>query len=105
MPELPEVETVVRGLRPHLEGRTLQRVEQNCESLRFPLPEGFAQRLSGRRVLSISRRAKYMLLHLDRESPLDEVRVGQGLVRGPHHPTGDSPCELLCYIHWLCAGQ
>ena len=70
MPELPEVETVVRGLRPRLEGRRLQRVEQNCESLRFPLPPAFATRLSGRRVLSISRRAKYMLFHLDREEVL-----------------------------------
>ena len=65
MPELPEVETVVRGLRPKLEGRRLQRVEQRRPDLRFPLPQGFAQRLTGRRVDRIQRRAKYMLLHLD----------------------------------------
>ena len=65
MPELPEVETIVRGLRPKLEGRVLVRVEQRCPALRFPLPEGFARRLEGRRVERIDRRAKYILVHLD----------------------------------------
>jgi formamidopyrimidine-DNA glycosylase len=65
MPELPEVETVVRGLRPHLEGRRLLRVEQRRAGLRFPFPENFAARLEGRRVDRIRRRAKYILMHLD----------------------------------------
>ena len=65
MPELPEVETVVRGLRPKLEGHRLKRVEQRRPDLRFPLPENFAGRLTGRRVERIVRRAKYMVLHLD----------------------------------------
>ncbi len=65
MPELPEVETVVRGLRPHLEGRRLVRVEQRRAGLRIPFPENFVQRLEGRRVDRIRRRAKYILMHLD----------------------------------------
>lgn len=65
MPELPEVETVVRGLRPHLEGRRLVRVVQRRADLRFPLPPRFAERLTGRRVLGLGRRGKYMLVHLD----------------------------------------
>ena len=65
MPELPEVETVVRGLRPRLEGRRLARVEQRRPDLRFPFPKNFVRRLTGRRVERITRRAKYMLLHLD----------------------------------------
>ena len=65
MPELPEVETVVRGLRPRLEGRRLVRVEQRRADLRFPLPEGFASRLRGRTVRHIGRRAKYILIYLD----------------------------------------
>ena len=65
MPELPEVETVVRGLRPPLEGKRLLEVEQHCKSLRFPLPEDFPRRLTGRRVERIRRRAKYILLELD----------------------------------------
>ena len=65
MPELPEVETVVRGLRPRLEGRRLVRVEQHRADLRFPLPENFAARLRGRIVRRIGRRAKYIVVHLD----------------------------------------
>jgi formamidopyrimidine-DNA glycosylase len=66
MPELPEVETIVRGLRPRLEGRRLARVVQRRDDLRFPLPARFAERLTGRRVETIGRRAKYILVHLDR---------------------------------------
>jgi formamidopyrimidine-DNA glycosylase len=62
MPELPEVETVVRGLRPAMEGARIARVELNRPDLRFPLPERFAERLAGRRILSLGRRAKYMTL-------------------------------------------
>lgn len=70
MPELPEVETIVRGLRPHLEGRRLARVVQRRTDLRFPLPENFAARLEGRRVLGIDRRAKYILVRLEGEETL-----------------------------------
>ena len=65
MPELPEVETVCRGLAARLEGRRLLRVVLRRPDLRFPLPRGFARRLAGRRVTRIARRAKYILVHLD----------------------------------------
>ena len=65
MPELPEVETVVRGLRPALEGRRLVKVEQRRLDLRFPLPENFADRLEGRTVQGLRRRAKYIVASLD----------------------------------------
>lgn len=65
MPELPEVETVARGLRPVLEGRRLVRVHQRRPDLRWPLPAGFAARLEGRRVVGLRRRAKYLLADLD----------------------------------------
>lgn len=65
MPELPEVETVCRGLAPHLEGRVLVRVVQRRPDLRFPFPPGFCERLTGRRVTAVRRRAKYILVHLD----------------------------------------
>jgi formamidopyrimidine-DNA glycosylase len=70
MPELPEVETVRSGLEPVLRGRRFVRVEQRRPDLRFPLPERFAERLTGRRVLSLGRRAKYILVHLDRDEVL-----------------------------------
>jgi formamidopyrimidine-DNA glycosylase len=65
MPELPEVETVRRGLAPVLEGRVLARVEQRRPDLRWPLPDRFAERLTGRRVESLARRSKFILAGLD----------------------------------------
>jgi formamidopyrimidine-DNA glycosylase len=66
MPELPEVETVRRGLAPVLEGARLARVQQHRPDLRFPFPEGFVQRLTGARIERLDRRAKYLLARLDR---------------------------------------
>ncbi|MDP1629858.1 MAG: bifunctional DNA-formamidopyrimidine glycosylase/DNA-(apurinic or apyrimidinic site) lyase [Caulobacter sp.] len=66
MPELPEVETVRRGLAPTLEGARLSRVEQRRPDLRFPFPDGFVQRLTGARIETLERRAKYLLARLDR---------------------------------------
>lgn len=65
MPELPEVETTRRGLATALLGRRLARVEVRERRLRFPVPIGFVQHLTGRRVEAIDRRAKYMLFRLD----------------------------------------
>lgn len=65
MPELPEVETVRRGLQPVMEGATILAVEQRRPDLRFPFPERFAERLTGRRIEALERRAKYLILHLD----------------------------------------
>ncbi|HET7408659.1 MAG TPA: bifunctional DNA-formamidopyrimidine glycosylase/DNA-(apurinic or apyrimidinic site) lyase [Paracoccaceae bacterium] len=65
MPELPEVETVRRGLEPVLSGRVLARVEQRRPDLRWPLPERFAERLTGRRVDGVGRRSKWLLVGLD----------------------------------------
>ena len=61
MPELPEVETVMRGLKPALEGRRIARVTLRRVGLRFPFPNDFASRLTGRRMLGLRRRAKYIL--------------------------------------------
>ncbi|MEQ1753972.1 MAG: bifunctional DNA-formamidopyrimidine glycosylase/DNA-(apurinic or apyrimidinic site) lyase [Micropepsaceae bacterium] len=65
MPELPEVETVRQGLLPVFEGRRFKRVIARRRDLRFPLPEKFAERLTGRSVKKLTRRAKYILAHLD----------------------------------------
>jgi formamidopyrimidine-DNA glycosylase len=65
MPELPEVETVARGLAQVWDGRCFVSVETRRAGLRIPFPQGFAQRLTGRRVESVGRRAKYLLVRLD----------------------------------------
>ena len=65
MPELPEVETVRRGLAPTLVGARFTRVEQRRPDLRFAFPDDFVARLTGARVLSLDRRGKYILAPLD----------------------------------------
>lgn len=70
MPELPEVETVRRGLAPVMEGATIVAVEQRRPDLRFSFPEDFASRLQGRRIVSVGRRAKFLVIHLDRDPVL-----------------------------------
>jgi formamidopyrimidine-DNA glycosylase len=65
MPELPEVETVCRGLAKTLEGRKIVNVTVRRRDLRVPLPKNFEQVLRGRKIHRITRRAKYILMHLD----------------------------------------
>jgi len=65
MPELPEVETVRRGLEPALENRRVKAVTLNRPDLRFPFPAGLAETLSGKRIIALRRRAKYTLSELD----------------------------------------
>jgi formamidopyrimidine-DNA glycosylase len=100
VPELPEVETVRRGLAPVMEGRRLARVIQNRADLRWPLPERFAARLTGRRVERLGRRSKYLLAALDGAETLI-VHLGmsgrmlvEGAVVGEHvHVHGRIPAH------------
>lgn len=64
MPELPEVETVRRGLEPWLVGARIDKVVLNRPNLRFPFPEGLAAALEGNSIVSVGRRAKYLLITL-----------------------------------------
>jgi formamidopyrimidine-DNA glycosylase len=64
MPELPEVETVRRGLEPAMVGARFTKVTQRRPDLRFPFPERFSQRLEGQEVTALGRRAKYLLADL-----------------------------------------
>ncbi len=66
MPELPEVETTVRGLARYLEGERITRVSVNRPDLRRPFPPGLVQALTGAKVTKLGRRAKYGLIHTDR---------------------------------------
>jgi formamidopyrimidine-DNA glycosylase len=65
MPELPEVETVRRGLEPVMENAMIRAVHIGRPDLRFPFPQHFAERLAGRRIAGLGRRAKYLIVHLD----------------------------------------
>lgn len=102
MPELPEVETVRRGLAPAMEGARIEQLALTRTDLRFPLPEDFAARLEGRRILALGRRAKYLLADLDDGQTLamhlgmsGSFRVEEGhggLAPGLfHHPRSKDP--------------
>src|ERR1700761_3143227 len=64
MPELPEVETVRRGLEQAMQGQRLVKVDVRRGDLRWPLPKDFARRLKGKTVTGLGRRAKYLLVDL-----------------------------------------
>lgn len=93
MPELPEVETVRRGLLPVMEGDVISNAQVNRPDLRFPLPERMAERLNGQRVLALRRRSKYILADLSSSETL-LIHLGMsgrmlisGAVLGEfHHP-------------------
>lgn len=70
MPELPEVETVRRGLQPHLEGQRIARAEMRRPDLRWPMPPDLVQVLTGAKVTALRRRSKYLLADLDRGGTL-----------------------------------
>ncbi|MEK9892658.1 MAG: bifunctional DNA-formamidopyrimidine glycosylase/DNA-(apurinic or apyrimidinic site) lyase [Pseudomonadales bacterium] len=66
MPELPEVETTRRGIEPHVKGRKIRQLLVRDHRLRWPVDAGIPQSVSGQSVISVSRRAKYLLLELDK---------------------------------------
>ena len=93
MPELPEVETVRSGIAPVMEGQVIARAEVNRPDLRWPFPPDMGARLTGRRVLGLRRRSKYILADLDsNETLLIHLGMsGRMLVSGQtigdfHHP-------------------
>jgi len=100
MPELPEVETTVRGLASYLDGARIERVQLNRPDMRFPFPEGLVQALTGATVTGLGRRAKYGLVHTDRGTtlvfhlgmsgrwridPSDEARHDHLVIETPGH--------------------
>ncbi|OBQ67876.1 bifunctional DNA-formamidopyrimidine glycosylase/DNA-(apurinic or apyrimidinic site) lyase [Mesorhizobium erdmanii] len=91
MPELPEVETVRRGLQPVLEGARLARVEARRPDLRFPFPERFSERLTGRTITALGRRAKYLTMHVQ-DGPVLICHLGMsGSFRIETDDGGDTP--------------
>lgn len=101
MPELPEVETVRRGLEGALVGAAFVRVEQRRQDLRFPFPERFAERLQGRRVAALDRRAKYILARLD---GADVLAMHLGMTGRFTVENGADDARLGDFVHDLRPG-
>ena len=96
MPELPEVETVMRGLQQRLEGRIIVRATAHRPDLRWPLPEGLQKRLTGARVTGFRRRGKYILMRLsDGDSVLLHLGMSGRMVLTPLRPNLPTPHEHL----------
>ncbi len=92
MPELPEVETVRRGLAPAMEGARFVKVEVRRGDLRWPLPKDFAKRLQGQKVEGLGRRAKYLMADLSSGEVLlmhlgmsGSFRIGEGVRPGVYY--------------------
>ena len=68
MPELPEVETVIRGIRTRLLNQTINKCELSSKKLRYPLTRNFKKSILFTKVINISRRAKYILINLKQSS-------------------------------------
>ena len=95
MPELPEVETVRRGLEQAMQGERLIEVDVRRGDLRWPLPKDFARRLKGKTVIGLGRRAKYLLVDL---SSNDVLIMHLGM-SGSFHVLKDNPKQLGRYHH------
>jgi formamidopyrimidine-DNA glycosylase len=121
MPELPEVETVRRGLQPAMEGSRILRLELRRKDLRFPFQPDFSGRLQGRTVTSLGRRAKYLLADLDSGDVLlmhlgmsGSFRVVSDAVAGDennvmpgafHHPRSDERAHDHVVFHMSSGPQ
>jgi len=93
MPELPEVETVRRGLAPVMEGILIEKAQVNRPDLRWPFPDNMAERLTGKRVLALRRRSKYILADIDSGETLlihlgmsGRMTISGHTVGAFHHP-------------------
>jgi formamidopyrimidine-DNA glycosylase len=96
MPELPEVETVMRGLQARLEGHRIVHAIAHRPDLRWPLPGNLAQRLTGARVTGFRRRAKYILMRLDGgDSVLLHLGMSGRMVISHERPNSLTPHEHL----------
>jgi len=93
MPELPEVETVCRGLAPVMEGRKFSKVTLNRKDLRFPFPDKFKNRLEGNQLVGLKRRAKFLMGELSTGDTLimHLGMSGRFTIEASSWPADDSP--------------
>ena len=106
MPELPEVETVRRGLAPAMVGARIDKVELRRADIRFPFPPHFRERLTGRRIDALTRRAKYLLVALEGGETLiahlgmsGSFRIEEAFVGAFHLPRSKDPKHDHVVIH------
>ncbi len=106
MPELPEVETVRRGLSPAMQGKRIERLEVNRTDLRFPFPDRFRERVEGARIVHMGRRAKFLVTELSTEDALimhlgmsGRFTVNNRDTADFHHDPGTNPAHDHVVFH------
>jgi formamidopyrimidine-DNA glycosylase len=106
MPELPEVETVRRGLAPAMEGARVDKTEVRHRGLRWPIAKDFEKRLQGQTVVSVGRRAKYLIVDLSSGDVLvmhlgmsGSFRVNDGKIAQYHHEKSKSTAHDHVVFH------
>ena len=106
MPELPEVETVRRGLTPAMEGQVIERLEVNRPDLRFPFPEQFQSRVEGAKITRMGRRAKFLVSELSTGEALimhlgmsGRFTVNSAATAEFHHDPGTLPAHDHVVFH------
>lgn len=106
MPELPEVETVRRGLTPVMQGRRIERLEVNRPNLRFPFPDRFRERVEGATITHMGRRAKFLVTELSTEDALimhlgmsGRFTVNSAATAEFHHDPGTNPAHDHVVFH------
>lgn len=106
MPELPEVETVRRGLTPAMQGQRIERLEVNRPNLRFAFPERFAQRVEGATITHMGRRAKFLVSELSTGDALimhlgmsGRFTVNSDATADFHHDPGTKPAHDHVVFH------
>lgn len=104
MPELPEVETVCRGLEPVMAGQVLDQVTLRRKNLRFPFPKDMAKRLQGKRIEAMNRRAKYILAHIEGGDIL-LMHLGMSGRFTIHTPQGEVPGQPGRFHYDMPAGS
>ena len=106
MPELPEVETVRRGLSPAMQGKRIEKLEVNRPDLRFPFPERFRERVEGARIVHMGRRAKFLVTELSTDEALimhlgmsGRFTVNAANTADFHHDPGTNPAHDHVVFH------
>lgn len=106
MPELPEVETVRRGLSPAMEGKIIERLDVNRPNLRFPFPDGFQTRVEGATITRMGRRAKFLVTELSTGEALimhlgmsGRYTVNSEGTAEFHHDPGTNPAHDHVVFH------
>ncbi len=105
MPELPEVETVRRGMEKALNGKRVEKIIQNRPDLRFPIPDGLPHKLKGKILSHINRRGKYLLMHWRSppQSPSQSTDQAKGPAKGP--AKGNVKTDQVMILHLGMSGR